>query len=335
MAVAPPRDAAACSCFQTTVQSSYKLADSVFVARVHFAAQVGNTQWYAVRLRSTFKGCAKAGQWVYVKTNVSSAACGVTLKKGQYYLLNAKDQPSAWGVSVVSINSCLQNKQVSSLSTADRKWLMGRGVCCDGKCACADGTQPVQCFVSPCTVNTCPAGECVDNYCGGCNAEFYTSFGEQVCLPCVTGGDCSFSQVCGSTGMCVPACNDDNDCNEGFWCRQLADSDSKECVPYQQEGETCGGFVPAFLQKKCDPSLDCADVPPLLPDLPGVCKVTCKGTKDCPEDQYCSVTNHCRDDGTCWKQKDCTKSGNDYPLIDCEGKLKCTDKVCGIDCKVD
>ncbi len=41
---------------------------------------------------------------------------------------------------------------------------------------CEDGSQPVACFVTPCSVNEChayPTATCVDNYCGGCNADFY------------------------------------------------------------------------------------------------------------------------------------------------------------------
>ena len=41
---------------------------------------------------------------------------------------------------------------------------------------CPDGSEPVECVVSPCDVIECPASPdafCVPNYCGGCNAVFY------------------------------------------------------------------------------------------------------------------------------------------------------------------
>ena len=41
---------------------------------------------------------------------------------------------------------------------------------------CPDGNDPVTCFAAPCDVSTCsayPNAECIDNYCGGCSAEYY------------------------------------------------------------------------------------------------------------------------------------------------------------------
>ena len=52
---------------------------------------------------------------------------------------------------------------------------------------CADGTDPVACFVNPCDVNACPAypdAECVADYCGGCNARFYDEDGTEVTEDC-------------------------------------------------------------------------------------------------------------------------------------------------------
>ena len=50
---------------------------------------------------------------------------------------------------------------------------------------CADGEQPVNCLVEPCSVTTCdtPFVSCVDDYCGGCNAIFFDAIGNQVCKP--------------------------------------------------------------------------------------------------------------------------------------------------------
>ena len=41
---------------------------------------------------------------------------------------------------------------------------------------CADGSNPVNCLVDPCTVERChghPDAKCVADYCGGCNARYY------------------------------------------------------------------------------------------------------------------------------------------------------------------
>lgn len=58
------------------------------------------------------------------------------------------------------------------LTSEEVDFLDGRYVCCDGSCTCANGLNPVNCFVSPCSYTTCPSGTtCIDNYCGGCNVD--------------------------------------------------------------------------------------------------------------------------------------------------------------------
>ena len=49
--------------------------------------------------------------------------------------------------------------------------------------ACADDTSLISCYPDPCSVTRCPAhpdAECVADYCGGCNARFYNTAGEQI-----------------------------------------------------------------------------------------------------------------------------------------------------------
>eukprot|EP00035_Acanthoeca_spectabilis_P009358 m.166034 g.166034 ORF g.166034 m.166034 type:complete len:825 (-) comp14698_c0_seq2:123-2597(-) len=49
---------------------------------------------------------------------------------------------------------------------------------------CAPGTPPVLCIARPCDVSPCPlaprGSTCVDNYCGGCNAEWYAPNGTRI-----------------------------------------------------------------------------------------------------------------------------------------------------------
>ena len=48
---------------------------------------------------------------------------------------------------------------------------------------CPEGIEEFVCLTAPCTVNTCtahPDATCRDNYCGGCNAEFYDANGNKV-----------------------------------------------------------------------------------------------------------------------------------------------------------
>ena len=59
---------------------------------------------------------------------------------------------------------------------------------CDGASVCTNPTNGqkdtlVSCVVSPCSTAKCPANPkalCFDNYCGGCNALFFTVHGERV-----------------------------------------------------------------------------------------------------------------------------------------------------------
>ncbi len=310
--IGAPRDASACSCAPSTVMTSYHLADAVFVGRVMFKAAIGFDTWYAVRVRTPLKGCPAKGSWAYLKTGNFGAGCGVNLKKGQTYLLHGFDTGSTWKVPVFSVNSCSTNKQVSKLTKSERKWLLERTVCCGGGCTCVDGTFPVNCFVDPCEVNSCPVGECTANYCGGCNAEFYDNWGNPMCNPCQT----------------------DSDCTMGFWCQPTQNSSLKKCVPYQQEGESCGGFTPIWAQAKCSPDLECTDTPEFIADAPGKCRKPCDITLNCPPAQYCSVTGHCRDDSTCWKDKDCTVPGNSWDVDGCAGTEFCgPKKTCMVACE--
>jgi len=50
--------------------------------------------------------------------------------------------------------------------------------------------------------------------------------------------------------------------------------EAKECVPYAQEGDTCGGFVAPCFMSQCAPGLACkGDQIPV--DGPGTCQVEC------------------------------------------------------------
>lgn len=68
-------------------------------------------------------------------------------------------------------------------------------------------------------------------------------------------------------------CATHDDCGEGTFCRQLDwDADSgRECVPYEQEGDGCGGFVPPHMVRACSPELSCV-FRPFIADAPGTCR---------------------------------------------------------------
>uniref|UniRef100_A0A914VXG1 Follistatin-like domain-containing protein n=1 Tax=Plectus sambesii TaxID=2011161 RepID=A0A914VXG1_9BILA len=78
---------------------------------------------------------------------------------------------------------------------------------CIYKSGCCPAGQPlVNCFVSPCmpatTQNNCPgAAQCIEDYCGGCNAHYYDKSLNEICtgadkcsdIPCPLGKKCVYS----------------------------------------------------------------------------------------------------------------------------------------------
>ena len=336
--VAAPQ-ADACSCMPPSVHTTYKGSTDVIVARVIWGTLLGNKRWYVVRSSKTFKGCTKDGEWLLVSTASSGAACGTQLAVGSTYLLTGYAGNQNWGVTVLGIGICGYNKKVSDLTASDREWLMARNVCCNNKCECADGSKPVSCFADPCKVNSCPGGNCTANYCGGCNAEFYDNSGKPMCTGCESDKDCGQGQTCDKeNGLCLTSCQGKNEnCNEGFWCSPTQDN-GWMCKAYKQEGESCGGFTPAWNQSKCDPDLKCTDFTPMLPDAPGKCRKPCKADKDCG-DGYCGTNDVCRNQGECFDFADCNEAGNwTFKKLKCMSygscqKDKTCKQICGnIDC---
>jgi len=114
---------------------------------------------------------------------------------------------------------------------------------------CPGNTRPVQCSVEPCSIqNVCPVGQCVNDYCGGCNYH------------------------------CI--CTTDSDCPAGEWCRHNQDL-SFSCISYRTEGEWCGGYTPVWSMTRCAPGMTCTDFPPNIADAPGKCRMVCTSDSDC------------------------------------------------------
>ena len=185
--------AAACSCVQPSVESSYHNASDVAFVDVRRTYASADTRYYVGYVARTFKGCLREWQRVILKTPVSSATCGAELSMRRY-LINGTRTGSFLGTPVLAITLCSYDRRVSELTAQDLVFLNGRTVCCGDACRCADGTQPVPCLVDPCSVaRACEEGECVANYCGGCHAEFYDPRGEPVCegpMACKSDEDC-------------------------------------------------------------------------------------------------------------------------------------------------
>lgn len=311
--IATASRARACSCLAPTVASSYHSASDVAYIDIRRTFVASDTRYYVGYVAQTFKGCLVAAQRVILKTPVSSATCGSELRLLRRYLINGNAAGSVLGTRVLSISLCSYDRQVSELSEQDQAFLNGRSVCCGDKCGCADGSQPVQCLVEPCSMAPyCPDGECVANYCGGCNAEFFDERGELVCEG-------------------PSECASDADCASGTWCRQ-AQSGGYECVPFVGEGSRCAGFTLPWLYQRCEPGLTC-DTPELIADAPGICRPSCKSSADCKELSYCASDKLCDDDGACEREVDCNLPGNLYAAPKCLGYGVCgQDQHCGWVC---
>jgi hypothetical protein len=177
----------ACSCLPPDEGRSYQNADHVVRVRIQRAlARTATTRSFVARLvEDDFKGCLAAGQRVIVETPSSSAACGMTLRVGQEYLLHGRSTGTLLGMPQLQVGLCDLNVVWSELSADHRAFLDRRYVCCGGECACADGSAPVNCFIDPCQVSSCDVegAVCESNYCGGCNAEWHDPTGALVCAP--------------------------------------------------------------------------------------------------------------------------------------------------------
>jgi len=71
----------------------------------------------------------------------------------------------------------------------------------------------------------------------------------------------------------------DSDCDNTHFCRPYTMNvdGPKECVPFSNEGESCGGYTLPSHQSRCVPSLECANVMgPMIADAPGQCMRFCK-----------------------------------------------------------
>ena len=310
--------AAACSCVLPSVESSYNSASDVAYVDVRRTYVLRDTRYYVGYVARTFKGCLREGQRVILKTPASGATCGAELRL-RPYLINGNRAGGFLGTPVLSISLCSYDRQVTELTEQDLSFLNGRTVCCGDACSCADGTEPVQCFVDPCSVApACAEGQCMANYCGGCNAEFYDPSGERVCQGPET-------------------CTTDQDCDAASWCRQVktdgTTEPSYECVPFVGQGARCNGFTLPWMYERCEPQLTC-DTPDFVADARGVCRSSCESNADCTEGSYCASDKLCDDDGACERELDCNVEGNDYAHIECLGHGVCDLLgACGWECE--
>lgn len=277
--------AQACSCLPPDLGRSYGYADHVLHVRVQGAvAQSPSTRLFtAVLLEDDYKGCLKARQRVLIETPASSAACGMNLSRGEY-LLHAKKVGSSMGLPRLAVGSCDYNVRWRALSADDRAYLDTRYVCCGDSCACADGSEPVNCFVDPCDVASCDVegAVCHSNYCGGCNAEWRDESGAAVCQdvsPACDYDDPARRYVARSPEQCQLVrftCEPGlapffDDC--GCGCEQLTDP---ACKRNGCSGQICSPVDARPIITTCEfrPEYACLRAARCEPQADGVCGLT-------------------------------------------------------------
>lgn len=232
---ASARPAHACSCLQPTIESSYNNASDVVAARILLAFDVGGGErWHIAQVTKPYKGCLDERELVVLSSADDSAACGVALQPGVSYLVNGRDDGSTFGLPRLSVGLCDYNLPLRELGQSDRDFLNGRSVCCGDSCACADGSQPVNCFADPCTVTPAcsEATQCVANYCGGCNAELYDASGYAVCEASTPAPECQSDADCAPTGCSGQICSSEPRITTCEWRDEYA------C--YQAPTTSCG-----------------------------------------------------------------------------------------------
>jgi hypothetical protein len=176
----------ACSCLAQSLKIQYYDASITRVVRAVVlrewptaVADQAAKKYYQISVKQAFKGCA-APRPVRISTASNSAACGVDLNIGSEYLLLL----SGSGYDLAT-HLCLANALFKDVRASDRAFLNSRRVCCGKGCICADGKPPVQCVRAPCSPpEKAPCKEavkCVDNYCGGCYAEWFDKAGLPAC----------------------------------------------------------------------------------------------------------------------------------------------------------
>ncbi len=124
--------------------------------------------------------------------------------------------------------------------------------------------------------------------------------------PCPSGTTCAFDAQ--ERGICVGLCSEDEDCNEGYRCRDIGGG-RKGCWPGGDTGDPCNGHADCnsgvclsqdrhgwpggYCTDLCDSDQDCADGDLCLPWGPngqGICVKGCDSDTDCREGYVCTVT---------------------------------------------
>lgn len=83
-------------------------------------------------------------------------------------------------------------------------------------------------------------------------------------------GDAADAGSATDAGILGSDCVEDDECLPAGFCRNKMGG-GRECVPFTEEGDRCGGFTPSWAETRCEPGLACIPGTPLIADVPGWC----------------------------------------------------------------
>lgn len=134
-----------------------------------------------------------AGEYILIK---SPTTCGPKLSTGKWIVsLNDAMDSNGGGkeLGVYETQVCGYFKRWKELIKIERKFLNTRMVCDEkgGSCTCGDGEIAKMCKMFPCRASQCEikGAQCLNNYCGGCRAEWVDFLGSNLMCECMKGDD--------------------------------------------------------------------------------------------------------------------------------------------------
>ena len=109
------------------------------------------------------------------------------------------------------------------------------------------------------------------------------------CIDCLTRQRSGENIACPTECDLETICNTDIDCIDTYFCRPTTMNiiEDKRCYKYSREGESCGGYTLPSQENRCDPSLECVNTEPMIPDAPGQCMRACGSTSIRDNDGNC------------------------------------------------
>ncbi|MCU0663374.1 MAG: hypothetical protein MUC50_13740 [Myxococcota bacterium] len=277
-----PMKAQACKCMAPDIARSYASADHVAKIRVigQTFAPSGFKRYLGI-VNETYKGCLGKNQRVVLETRSDGAACGMRLEK-RTYLFNGASEGFVRGLPKILVHTCDYNRLYSDLTEDDLDYLFTRYNCCNGKCACTDGSQPVLCFADPCSVSTCsdPEATCESNTCGGCNAEWLDATG-------------AFAWCSEPQGDCDPS-KEKSCADPKMICMASTIDETGACEPFEHgatvgAGYACGGSIGVG----CAEGLFCKGLPYDTLGGSGVCTLMDCDDWSAEDSRFIDANNRC------------------------------------------